>query len=458
MSAPGDRGSPKVNLDVTSALTVRTATVIRTLLHRAAVRTLDVVIDRGQTSKRAPVRAAAGALDRLRGVVGLDEIPARTPLPDLDGGHPDRPMWKSDQEKLRRYQIDHGIIKAEDDGDQAEAEAAAPKAAVTIYYRRGCPYSRAALDLLREREVDFNDVDMTDDQSLQAHVARLTGRKTSPQLVIHDEPIGGFDELRELVYANALEAMIAGDAVDDGDDAGEVDEVIDAAFLDEATEITTAEVRQRFDEGSPLLLLDVRREDEWRATGVIPGAVMITLSELEARASELDTKGLWIAYCRSGKRSLTARELLRANGIAGVLSMSGGILQWVAADGPTVPPEEAVRPKPKKRIKLAVLHPERSPFEELELGDVGDVGEERLEGKELVARVLEVLDEVRPMVQSDGGDIELLDVQGDIVSVKLTGNCIGCPSSQATLKQGIERRLLQRIPQLKGISSPQLQA
>jgi len=428
------------------------------------------VIDHGQSSERAPVRAAAGALDRLRKVVGLYEIPPRTPLPDLDGGHPERPMWRSDQEKLRRFQIDHGIIKAEDEKDDGDrVEAAAPPAAVTIYYRRGCPYSRAALDLLREREVEFNDVDMTDDESLQAHVARLTGRKTSPQIVIRDEPIGGFDELRELVYANSLEELIAGEvAVDDGDE-GAVDDVIDATFPDpdEATEITIAEVRQRFDEGSPLLLLDVRGEDEWRATGVIPGAVMIPLGELEARIDEVDRSGLWIVYCRSGKRSLTARGLLRANGIAGVLSMSGGVLQWVAADGPTVPPEEAARArsrsrptknKKKKRIKLAVLHPERSPFEELEheLGELGPVGEERLEGKELVARVLSVLDEVRPMVQSDGGDIELLDVQGDIVSVKLTGNCIGCPSSQATLKQGIERRLLQRIPQLRGISSPQL--
>ncbi len=60
------------------------------------------------------------------------------------------------------------------------------------------------------------------------------------------------------------------------------------------------------------------------------------------------------------------------------------------------------------------------------------------------------------MVQSDGGDIELLDIIDDVVGVRLTGTCIGCPSSQATLRQGIERKLKQRIPQLKGISSPQL--
>jgi Fe-S cluster biogenesis protein NfuA len=42
------------------------------------------------------------------------------------------------------------------------------------------------------------------------------------------------------------------------------------------------------------------------------------------------------------------------------------------------------------------------------------------------------------------------------VHVQLTGNCVGCPSSQATLRQGIEKRLKSRIPQIKGIASPQL--
>ncbi|MCA9634882.1 MAG: NifU family protein [Myxococcales bacterium] len=143
--------------------------------------------------------------------------------------------------------------------------------------------------------------------------------------------------------------------------------------------------------------------------------------------------------------------------------MRGGILAWLDAGGPTVPPSEAAIARPrldlKRTVKLPVYHPERSPFEGLELEGEGAAGEgERLEGKALVDRVLEVLDEVRPMVQADGGDIELMDVQDDVVALRLTGNCIGCPSSQATLKQGIERRLRQRIPQLKGISSPQLSA
>jgi Fe-S cluster biogenesis protein NfuA len=66
------------------------------------------------------------------------------------------------------------------------------------------------------------------------------------------------------------------------------------------------------------------------------------------------------------------------------------------------------------------------------------------------------LAECRPLVQADGGDIELLDIRDDLVHVQLTGNCVGCPSAQATLHQGIERRLKSRIPQIRGIRSPQM--
>ncbi|MBC8066961.1 MAG: NifU family protein [Deltaproteobacteria bacterium] len=80
-----------------------------------------------------------------------------------------------------------------------------------------------------------------------------------------------------------------------------------------------------------------------------------------------------------------------------------------------------------------------------------------LDGEALIERVREVLAECRPMIQQDGGDLHLLDIKDDIVHVALSGNCIGCPSSQATLKQGIEKRLRLRIPQIKGVASPQLQ-
>lgn len=63
------------------------------------------------------------------------------------------------------------------------------------------------------------------------------------------------------------------------------------------------------------------------------------------------------------------------------------------------------------------------------------------------ARVEEVLDMIRPALQADGGDVELLDVSEDgVVAVRLTGACSGCPMSTMTLKMGIERNLMEHVP------------
>lgn len=64
------------------------------------------------------------------------------------------------------------------------------------------------------------------------------------------------------------------------------------------------------------------------------------------------------------------------------------------------------------------------------------------------------LDEVRPGLQADGGDVELVEVTDDgIVKVKLKGACAGCPMSQMTLKQGIEKYLMEKIPEVKSVVS-----
>jgi Fe-S cluster biogenesis protein NfuA len=59
--------------------------------------------------------------------------------------------------------------------------------------------------------------------------------------------------------------------------------------------------------------------------------------------------------------------------------------------------------------------------------------------------VLEVLDKLRPFLQRDGGDVELVDVSDGIVKLKLMGACGSCPSSTITLKAGIERALLEEV-------------
>ncbi len=68
-------------------------------------------------------------------------------------------------------------------------------------------------------------------------------------------------------------------------------------------------------------------------------------------------------------------------------------------------------------------------------------------------KVQAVMNKIRPMLQADGGDVELINVENGIVKVRLTGACKGCPMSQMTLKNGIERLLKKEIPEIKSVES-----
>ena len=66
-------------------------------------------------------------------------------------------------------------------------------------------------------------------------------------------------------------------------------------------------------------------------------------------------------------------------------------------------------------------------------------------------KVQAVLDQIRPKLQADGGDVELVEVNDGVVKVKLTGACAGCGMAILTLKMGIERILKQEIPEVKEV-------
>ena len=69
-------------------------------------------------------------------------------------------------------------------------------------------------------------------------------------------------------------------------------------------------------------------------------------------------------------------------------------------------------------------------------------------------KVQEVLELIRPALQADGGDVELVDVTDDgLVSVRLTGACGSCPMSTMTLKMGIEKVLKQNVPEVDRVES-----
>lgn len=69
-------------------------------------------------------------------------------------------------------------------------------------------------------------------------------------------------------------------------------------------------------------------------------------------------------------------------------------------------------------------------------------------------RVAKIINLIRPAVQSDGGDIELVEITpAGVVKIRLHGACVGCPSSQATLQMGIERNLRDHIPEIRGVQA-----
>ena len=73
---------------------------------------------------------------------------------------------------------------------------------------------------------------------------------------------------------------------------------------------------------------------------------------------------------------------------------------------------------------------------------------------ELTEKVEQSLEKIRPALQADGGDVELVEVTDDgIVRLELTGACAGCPMSTMTLKMGIEKALMKDVPEVKCVES-----
>lgn len=71
---------------------------------------------------------------------------------------------------------------------------------------------------------------------------------------------------------------------------------------------------------------------------------------------------------------------------------------------------------------------------------------------DLYHRVESVVEKIRPAVQADGGDVELVDVTDEgLVKIRFHGACVGCPSSSMTLQMGIERNVRERVPEVTGV-------
>lgn len=87
-------------------------------------------------------------------------------------------------------------------------------------------------------------------------------------------------------------------------------------------------------------------------------------------------------------------------------------------------------------------------------GDDEPVPEMTEEAKAILPKVIEAIESIRPALQNDGGDIELVTITPELKArVKLVGACSGCPSAALTLRYGVERYLCESVPELNGLES-----
>lgn len=78
--------------------------------------------------------------------------------------------------------------------------------------------------------------------------------------------------------------------------------------------------------------------------------------------------------------------------------------------------------------------------------------------KEQEAKILKALDKVRPYLQADGGDIEIVEISDDlVVKVEMTGACDGCPFSMHTLRAGVEEAIRKELPEVKEVIAVNMQ-
>ncbi len=68
-------------------------------------------------------------------------------------------------------------------------------------------------------------------------------------------------------------------------------------------------------------------------------------------------------------------------------------------------------------------------------------------------RVEQVINRIRPAIQADGGDVEIVDVRDGVVKLRLTGSCSGCPSSSMTLQMGLERAIKSEVPEIQRVEA-----
>jgi Fe-S cluster biogenesis protein NfuA len=174
----------------------------------------------------------------------------------------------------------------------------------------------------------------------------------------------------------------------------------------------------------------------WAAPTPNPASLKFTVDRpvMDGRTAQFRT-------AEEAEESSLGRRIWALGGVTGVFVASNFVT--VTRDDPEAWPTEAKRVGAAIREHLKSGEPVLPPHSKQLTGPASEI--ER--------RIQEVLAEVRPFIQSDGGDIVYAGYEDGTVRVVLQGACAGCPSSTATLRQGIETRLKEKVPEVRELVS-----
>jgi len=85
------------------------------------------------------------------------------------------------------------------------------------------------------------------------------------------------------------------------------------------------------------------------------------------------------------------------------------------------------------------------------VGGERDMDQVQERNNEVNATIERVIEQIRPAIQADGGDVQFVDYEDGVVKLRLLGACVGCPMSTLTLQAGIERMIRREVPDIKGV-------
>ena len=158
------------------------------------------------------------------------------------------------------------------------------------------------------------------------------------------------------------------------------------------------------------------------------------------------------AVSNSGSFEITEKNTVNNDLIRNILSINGVTGVFLGSDFISVNKKESINWEDVKHIVISLINEYYQSGNKFVIDKDLDETESKKDLIDIEKEIIKILDsKIRPAVARDGGDIKFKEFKDGVVTVKLQGSCSGCPSSTATLKQGVQNLLCHYVPDVKEV-------